>query len=158
MTDADTRPTDTAPVVRWGDDGPELVEMRWGWKPDEEGGEPTINVRVETADLSGHRCLVPAIELDLFTGAGHPRRRWKVTVKAETVFFFAALSREATQQWPESYALITIDAAADLSPLTDRQPAIILPSEAGTWLSSQTDPSELLKPLPSGSFNVERVR
>jgi len=154
MVQAATHRTDTAPVVRWGKRGPELVQMWWGFRS-ASGTEPIINVRAETANIAKRRCLVPPTELDLFTGAGHPKQRWKVTVKGESVFFFAALWRQATAQWPQSYAVVTIAAAADLSPLTDRQPAIILPSGAGTWLSGQTDPSELLKPLPSGSFDVQ---
>jgi putative SOS response-associated peptidase YedK len=154
MTSTGTHPTDTAPVVRWGKDGPELVQMRWGWAPKSDG-EPIINVRAETAKLSRNRCLVPATELELFTGATNPKRRWTVTVKGEQIFFFAGLWREATEEWPECYAVITIDAAADLSPLTDRQPAVIRPPDAGSWLTGETDPLGLLKPLPSGSYEVE---
>jgi putative SOS response-associated peptidase YedK len=86
----DTHPTDCAPVIRWGQSGPELVEMRWGLKP-RAGVEPVINIRTETADLSGNRCLVPATELDLFTGAEHPKRHWKVTLKGESIFFFGGV-------------------------------------------------------------------
>jgi putative SOS response-associated peptidase YedK len=150
----DTHPADTAPVIRWGHEGPELVEMRWGFEP-RRGGEPVINVRGETADLTVQRCLVPVTELELFTGAKHPKRRWKVTLAREPIFFFAALWRGATAHWPRSYALLTIRAAPDLAALADRTPAVIRPADAGRWLSDPATASYLLEALPSGSYEVE---
>ena len=148
-----TRPSDTASVVRLGPKGPELVDMRWGWHP-REGTEPVINVRAETADLTTNRCLVPATEFTLFTGAGHPKRRWTVTLRAEHLFFFAALWAEATADWPESYAIITIEAAPDLAPLADRQMAVIRPADARAWLMS-SEAYKLLAPLEAGSYDVD---
>lgn len=128
--------------------------MRWGWKP-HSGTDPVINVRAETADLGQNRCLVPATEFILFTGAEPPKRRWRATLKGEQLFFLAALWREATADWPRSYTIITIDAASDLATITDRQLAVIRSSDAGLWLAGSDGAAGLLKPLPSGSFEVE---
>lgn len=149
----ETRPSDAASVVRLGKKGPELVEMRWGWQP-HHAAEPVINVRAETADLTSRRCLVPATQFALFTGAGHPRRRWTITLRGEHLFFLAALWADATADWPESYAVITIDAAPDLAPLSDRQMAVIRPSDARAWLMT-AEPHELLRPLAAGSYEVD---
>lgn len=154
MDDAATHPTDTAPVIRWGRHGPELADMRWGFDAG-KGGEPIINVRAETADLSRNRCLIPATDFELFTGAEHPKRRWKVTLKGETLFFFAGLWRHGRGGTPDAFAALTIEAAPDLLPLTDRQMAVIRPSDAATWLEHEHGAAELLKPLPSGSFEVQ---
>jgi putative SOS response-associated peptidase YedK len=153
MAATETHPTDTAAVIRLAPDGPELVQMRWGWKP-ENAGEPVINVRAETADVGDHRCLVPADELELFTGAEHPKRRWRVTLKGEPVLFFAGLWRPPTPQWPESYAILTIDAAPDIATLNDRQPAVIRPADVAAWLSGADAARDLLRPLPAGTYDV----
>ena len=156
MAPADTHPTDTGSVVRWGENGPELVGMRWGWEP-RPGADPVINIRAETADLSANRCLIPASEFFLFTGAGQPKRRWRVTLKSERTFFFAGLWREASDHWPESYAGITIDAARDLEPLVDRQMAVITPAGLAAWFADEAAARSLLKPLPGGSYRIEEA-
>ena len=129
--------------------------MRWGFEP-ANGGEPVINIRAETADVSSNRCLIPASDFELFTGADYPKRRWRIAVKGEPLFFFAGLWRSASAAWPLSYAALTIEAAPDLKPLTDRQMALIRASDAATWLTSVELASGLLKPLPPGSYEIER--
>lgn len=149
-------PTDTAMVVRCSAAGRELVSLRWGFKA-EPDAHPVINIRAETAHLSSHRCLVPATEFFLFTGVEHPKRRWRVTVQGEELFFFAGLWREAADEWPESYAILTTEAAPDLQSLADRQMAVILPRDAAEWLSDEIDVRALLTPLPNGSYVVEET-
>lgn len=153
MASGDTHPTETAAVVRFGAAGPELVHMRWGWMPT-DGASPVINLRAETADLAGHRCLVPATEMEFFTGAEPPKRKWRVSLKGEPMFFFGGLWRAATAEWPESYAVLTIDAAPDILPLNDRQPAVIRPADVPTWLGDANRARKLLEPLPAGSYDV----
>ena len=154
MSKSATHPTDAAPVIRCGKNGPELVEMKWGLRP-RNGGEPVINVRAETADLSKNRCLIPASDFELFTGAEHPKRRWVVRLRGEPLFFFAGLWRPATAHWPATFAALTIKAAADLEPLTDRQMAVIRPADAVAWFGDCASAAMLLRPLPSGSYAVE---
>lgn len=107
MRDSETHPTDTAPVIRWGKHGPELAEMRWGFEA-RDRGEPVINVRAETAEITRNRWLIPATDFELFTGAEHPKRRWQLTVKREPLFFFAGLWGRATAGAPDSFAALTI--------------------------------------------------
>src|SRR4029450_10834533 len=49
-------------IVRYGDDGVEMVELRWGLRPNEPGGRPFPLVRSEGCTFPSHRCLVPATE------------------------------------------------------------------------------------------------
>lgn len=154
MTALETHPSDTAPVIRLGRDGPELADMRWGFAP-RRGGEPIFNIRAEAADLTHNRCLIPASDFELFTGAGHPKRRWKVTLKGEPLFFFAGIWKKGRARAPASFAAITIEAAPDLLPLTDRQMAVIRPADSAAWLSDADLARELLKPLPPGSYEIE---
>lgn len=153
MATGDTHPTDTAAVVRQGKNGAELIQMRWGLKP-QAGGEPIINVRAETADVNTHRCLLPATEFFLFTGEEHPKRRWRITLKDDALFFFAGLWRKASLDWPESYAILTIDAAPDLAALADRQMAVIRRKDTTAWL--ETGAKSLLEPLPKDSYLVDK--
>lgn len=154
MSAGETHPTDTAQVIRLGEHGPELVSMHWGFEL-ERGGEPAINIRAETADTAHNRCLIPARDFELFTGAEHPKRRWRVSVKGEPVFFFAGLWRLGTSDSSDSFAALTIEAAPDLAPLTDRQMAVIRPADVRAWLEDEHAAAELLKPLPAGSYDVE---
>jgi putative SOS response-associated peptidase YedK len=117
------------------------------------GTELVINLRAETADVTNNRCLVPASELELFTGSEHPKRRWRVTLRGEPVFFFGSLWREATADAPASYAVLTIDAAPDIQPFADRQPVIIKSRDVPLWLSGQ-NAAPLLEALPAGSYEV----
>lgn len=149
------RPTDLAPVVRSGLAGLELVFMRWGFPGSD--GEPVINIRAEGRRFAKRRCLVPATELDLFTGSGSPKTRWRVRLKDSDWFCFAGLWREARGNWPESFAVLTIPAAPDLVALTDRQLAVIRPEDAKAWLTLGRPQKELLKPLAKGSYVVEQV-
>lgn len=128
--------------------------MRWGFEA-RDRGEPVINVRAETAEITRNRCLIPATDFELFTGAEHPKRRWKVTVKGEPLFFFAGLWRKGTAGAPDSFAALTVEATPDLLSLTDRQMAVIRPADAATWLEDEHRAAELLKPLPAGSFEVQ---
>ena len=150
------RPTDQAPVVRSGPSGFELVFMRWGFAPG-RGGEPVINIRSEGRRFAKRRCLVPATELDLFTGDRSPRTRWRVRLKDSDWFCFAGIWREAKGNWPESFAVLTIPAAPDLEHLTDRQLAVIRPEEARSWLTLSRPEEELLRPLPKGSYEVGQI-
>lgn len=150
------RPTDLAPVVRNGLHGFELVYMRWGFAP-RAGGEPAINIRSEGRRFAKNRCLVPATELDLFTGEQTPKTAWRVRLKDSDWFCFAGIWREAKGDWPESFAVLTIPAAPDLAHLTDRQLAVMRPEDARAWLTLSRPQKELLKPLAEGSYVVERA-
>src|SRR4029450_10549943 len=49
-------------IVRYGDDGVEMVELPWGLCPKEPGNLPLMLVRAEGRKCPSHRCLVPASE------------------------------------------------------------------------------------------------
>jgi putative SOS response-associated peptidase YedK len=150
------RPTDQAPVVRGGLNGFELVSMRWGFAPG-ANGEPVINIQSEGRRFAKKRCLIPATELDLFTGTGKPKTRWRARLTNSDWFCFAGIWREAKGNWPESFAALTIQAAPDLQHLTERQIAVIRPEDARAWLTLSRPQKTLLRPLAAGSYVVERA-
>ena len=49
-------------------------------------------------------------------------------------FYFAGIWRPATPDWPEAYAILTIEANADIAPLHDRQMAVLTRDQRMAWL------------------------
>lgn len=49
-------------IVRYGDEGVEMVELPWGLRPKEPGNLPFMLARAEGRTFPSHRCLVPASE------------------------------------------------------------------------------------------------
>jgi hypothetical protein len=54
--------------------------MRWWFAPGSDG-VPVINLRSERRRFRKNRCLVPAQELDLFTGDTSPKVRWRARLE-----------------------------------------------------------------------------
>src|SRR3954449_3657426 len=72
----DIWPTDTAPVIRQGEDGVEFTQLRWGFQPARPKGAPVINFRAEGRHFPKGRCLVPASHFFEFTGTKSPKSKW----------------------------------------------------------------------------------
>lgn len=128
-------PSQSAPVVREGAEGRELVMMRWGlvppWAKDPKrvgagGSQPPINARAETASTSRvfkdamqrRRCLVPA---DGF------------------------------------YAILTTRPNAEMASVHDRMPVILPASAWDQWLDPKQSYTEDLAPLPDGAIQLTPV-
>lgn len=104
-------------IVRYGDEGVEMVELPWGLRPREPGGRPFNLVRAEGRTFPSHRCLVPALEFQLT----HRGRRLNFSLADGDWFYFAGIWRPASHDWPEAYAVVTIEANGDVAPYQDRQ-------------------------------------
>jgi putative SOS response-associated peptidase YedK len=152
------RPGEPAPVIRRTGDEIELVELHWGLKPRSPEHRPIINIRSEGRRFPRHRCLVPATEFFFSTGSEVRRARWKFTIADGDPFYFAGVWRAASNDWPESYAVLTTEANPDVAPYKDRQMAVIRREDRITWLDLTIPEGELLRPLPAGSFRVQRAR
>src|SRR3954464_1437581 len=50
----DIWPTDVAPIIRLGENGAELVQLRWGFPPGRPKGPPVINMRSENRRFPYH--------------------------------------------------------------------------------------------------------
>jgi putative SOS response-associated peptidase YedK len=73
-------------------------------------------------------------------------------------FYFAGVWRPATRDWPEAYAILTIEANDDVAPFHDRQMAVLRREQRMAWLDWICPAEKLLRPLPSGTFAVSRLR
>ena len=75
-TPRDIWPTDTAPVIRRLENGPnEFAELRWGFPPARPKAPPVINFRSEGWRFPVGRCLVPASHFFEFTGTKSPKTK-----------------------------------------------------------------------------------
>jgi putative SOS response-associated peptidase YedK len=140
-------------VIRRNGGDLEMVELPWGLQPREPSGRAFTIVRAEGRSFPDHRCLVPASEF-------RHRSRGKdyaFSLTDRDWFYFAGIWRPATRDWPEAYAILTIEAAPDVAPFHDRQMAVVRREHRMAWLDRTRRVDDLLRPLPSGSFRVARL-
>ena len=148
----DAPPDARRPIIRRYGDGVEMVELAWGLRPQEARSRPFTSVRAEGRSFPSHRCLVPASEFLL----GHRGQRYRFALADGDWFYFAGLWRPAAPDWPEAYAILTVAANADVAPFSDRQLAVLRRARRLEWLDLTRPEHELLRPLPRGTFCVER--
>ena len=132
-------------------------QLRFGFEPAGAQERPQLNVRSEGRSFPvERRCLVPASEFYIPARYRPAERRARFTMP-RGLFCFAAISRAATRNWPESYATLTQDAGPDAAPFGERQMAVILQPYWADWLSGARPEEELLVPPPAGTFAVEEI-
>lgn len=134
----------------------ELVVLKWGlvpnWAQDPKIGYKMINARSETAvmkpafrdGMKFRRCLV----------AADGWYEWKVTPAGKVPtfiqrmgeggaivpFFFAGLwaswkdKEQLDSEWPETFAILTREAAPELREIHNRMPVVLPESGYGPWL------------------------
>ncbi|HEY4044758.1 MAG TPA: SOS response-associated peptidase family protein, partial [Rhodopila sp.] len=64
----------------------------------------------------------------------------------------------AKPDWPEAYAILTVEANEDVALYHDRQMAVLRRGQCLDWLDGAVAENELLRPLPAGSFRVREER
>jgi putative SOS response-associated peptidase YedK len=167
-------PTQEAPVVRLGDGGRELVQLRWGlvpyWAKDPKIGYSTINAQAETAAtkpafrdaFTRRRCLVVTDGFyewkKLEGGAKQP---YRIVMRDRAPFALAGL----WERWKankdadpiESFTVITTSPNEICAPIHDRMPAIIAPAGFDDWLSIAAESQALLRPHPAESMEAYPV-
>jgi putative SOS response-associated peptidase YedK len=154
----------------------EAVWMRWGlipfWAKDESIGSRMINARCETAAekpafrqaWQKRRCLIVADGFfEWQAREAGPKQPWLIHMADQTPFAMAGLwecwhRKAATgdsdaEEVVISCTILTTEANADMRPLHDRMPVILLPEDHASWLSdkaSAAQRAQLMQPLPSG--------
>lgn len=137
-------------VIRRNAGDVDMVELPWGLQPYERGGRPFTVIRAEGRSFPSHRCLVPASEFRHRSRGKH----YGFSLADGDWFYFAGVWRPETGDWPESYAILTIAANADVEPFHDRQMAVLRRDQRMAWLDRTCREDELLQPLPPGTFKV----
>lgn len=140
-------------VIRRNGGDLEMVELPWGLQPREPGGRVFTVIRAEGRTFPDHRCLVPASEFRHRSRGKH----YAFSLADSDWFYFAGIWRPATRGWPETYAILTIEANADVAPFHDRQMAVIRREQRMAWLDRTQREEKLLRPLPVGTFKLTRT-
>ncbi|CAN5146355.1 SOS response-associated peptidase [soil metagenome] len=143
-------------IIRYNPDNAaelEMVELTWGLKPKEADGRPFRFVRSEGRTFPSHRCLIPASEFHVTTG----ERRYRFSLEDGNWFYLAGVWRPATDAWPESYAILTVEANPEVARYQERQGAVLLRRQRLDWLDQTVPESDLLQPLLARSLDVAQL-
>ena len=147
-------PGATRAVIRRVGDEIEMVNFRWGLRP--VAGEDRNGrrfVRSEGRAFPSHRCLVPASEFQVVRD-GEP---FRVALEDGNWFYLAGIWQPAEQDWPEAFAVLTVEANREVSRYQSRQGALLRRNRHMAWLDHTIPESEILVVPPVGIFTINRV-
>jgi putative SOS response-associated peptidase YedK len=137
-------------IIRRNGEDVEMVEAAWGLRPGPGSDRPVTLVRGEGRTFPAHRCLVPASDFRL---PGR-ERAYDFSLADGDWFYLAGIWRPATADWPQSYAILTVAANADVAAYHHRQMAVLTRAQRLNWLDAGVPEDELLRPMPVRSFRV----
>lgn len=177
-------PGQMAPVVAQDRKGRRMGLLKWGFVPawKDDPARPLVNARSESVAtrrsfreaFEHRRCLVPAdgfyewMRPERQTGhaASGSRRSsipyWIHSLEAGLLSFAGIWEtwRGVTGESTHGFAVLTVDANADVSPVHERMPVVVLGADRDAWLDPATAPERLrdiLRPAPDGMFASRRV-
>ena len=138
-TSGDMFPGDRVPVLcRGRSGGIGAFAMEWGYRT--EDGRRLINARLETAaqkpsfrdGMRSRRCLMPMSAYYEWEKRGNDRVKYRIAPKADGLNCLAGVYR------PEGdgahFAVLTMEAAEELSFIHDRMPVLVPYSDREKWL------------------------
>jgi hypothetical protein len=70
----------------------------------------------------------------------------------------AGIWREGADASPPAFAMLTIAPRPDVEPYHDRQVVVLRPADWAHWIYLTKSETEMLRPLPEKSLDVETVR
>lgn len=157
-------PTQRLPIVRRGDDGAGVLELRhWGlipaWARDRKIAAQTINARAETVAekpsfrvaFKSRRCLVAADGWYEWVGPPKAKQPYMFTIDGGAPFAFAGLFESwtdpASKEKVETFNIVTTEPNAVANVVHDRMPVVLPAARYDAWLDAATPPAELLAML-----------
>ena len=152
----DIRITDSAPIIRLGGEGAEMVNRRWSWASPQ--GKPVFNFRGENRRfLPEPRCVIPADGFYEFT-APEPgqklKTKWLFSRPKGELLGIAGIFRPYLDT--EAFTMLTAEPGEDVRPIHNRQ-IVLSPQERwADWLEGGSEQT-LIEPSPAGFMTVERV-
>jgi putative SOS response-associated peptidase YedK len=153
----DIKVGDLGPVVRAKGNGIELIMMTFGWPPARPKAPPTFNFKSDGRSFAdSRRCLVVCSGFYEFTGTKYPKAKHRFRLKGSPVMGIAGLWSDKSE--PLAFTMLTTEPGPDIAPYHDRQVVVLRPEDWAHWLFLTKPESELLRPLPKGSLEVETVR
>lgn len=155
----DIRITDRSLIVRAGGSGPyEMVQRRWSWPG--PNGKPVYNFRSDGREFRTGRCVILADGFYEFTTQNDPKakrkHKWLFTLPGAPVFGIAGLWR-SHPDLGEAFTMLTTVPGEDIRPYHNRQIVILPPADFVRWLDPTVLARDVLKPLASGSLEVEQI-
>lgn len=166
------RPTDPVHVVRQGETGRQLCQMRWGfvphWARALNDGPLLINARAETlaekpafrAAARARRCLIPASWFYEWTGEKGAKQPWKIAAPDDTPLALAGL----WQEWGEAEArqatcaIVTCAANETLAPIHHRMPVVLAEEDWPLWLGEAGHgAARLMRPAAEALLRAEKT-
>ena len=148
--------------------------MRWGfipsWVKDPADFPLLFNARSETVSekpafrtaIRHRRCLIPASGFYEWLNDGKVKVPFLIAMKDRSPLALAGIWETYSGgdgSEIDTVAIITTSANAEVAPLHNRMPAIILPPDFSLWLDSSTpnlaEALSLLRPAPDGLLEIE---
>ena len=128
----DISPTNVAPVLVAGREGPHVTHMTWGFTRQDK--QLVINARSETVwekplfreDMARHRCVLPGA---WFYEWDQQKRRNTFTAADGSILFLAGLFNKVGQ-----FVILTTAADEIMRPVHDRMPVCIQKDKIHDWL------------------------
>ena len=115
---------------------------------------------MEGRDLTSGRCLIVADGFYEFTAPEDPKAKrktkWLFTKAGEDWFCIAGLWRTHPEVG-EAYTMLTTAPGPDVAPYHSRQVAVLEREDWGRWIDPAIPAKDVLRPLPAGSLEVERL-
>jgi putative SOS response-associated peptidase YedK len=168
--DDDAAPGSIQPVIRISEHGErQIVLMRWGFK--REDGKLLFNARPESIkDLSFwrksfslRRCIVPADSFFEWQKTEQGQKpKFEFTLRGGKPFGMAGLwapwKNPKTNQWEDTFAIVTVEANETMTPVHNRQPAILAPRDYQEYLeNTERPPIHLLRVFPDDEMRTEEI-
>jgi putative SOS response-associated peptidase YedK len=171
--------TPTQPIVAiWEQQGRRTAQLvRWGfvpgWIKDPRDLPLLINARAETMavkpafrdSVRNQRCIIPANGYyEWMKGPDGRKQPYYITTVDGSPMAFAGLY--SSWSGPEgeevdTAAIVTVNASAEIAPVYDRMPAILVGEAIDAWLNTREvearDAVQLALPLPDGSVRYHPV-
>jgi putative SOS response-associated peptidase YedK len=168
--DDDAAPGSIQPVIRVNDHGErQIALMRWGFK--REDGKLLFNARAESINdvsfwkksFSLRRCIVPADSFFEWQKTQQSKKpKFEFTIQGGKPFGMAGLwaqwKNPKTNQWEDTFAIVTVEANETMTPVHDRQPAILAPRDYQEYLeNTDRPPIHLLRVSPDDEMRAEEI-
>jgi putative SOS response-associated peptidase YedK len=149
---------DIGPALRAAGNGVEIVQMRFGWPPPRPKAGPVFNFKSDKRHFDdSRRCVIVLSGFFEFTGTKYPKTKHRFTLRGSPVMGIAALWSE-DDDGTLSFTMLTTAPGPDIEPYHNRQVCVLAPEDWAHWLFLTKPQSDLLRPLPAGTLDVETVR
>jgi putative SOS response-associated peptidase YedK len=166
----DVAPGSMQPVIRINRKGERKISlMRWGFK--REDARLLFNARAEgitdvnfwKKSFSLRRCIVPADSFFEWQKSQQGKKpKFEFTIRDRKPFGMAGLwapwKNPKTNQWEDTFAIVTVEANETMVPVHNRQPAILAPRDYQEYLeNAERPPIHLLRVFPDDEMMADEI-